>query len=430
VSADKRYLVGANSVPFLVAGDAPQCLTARLSPTDMTQYFAMRAAQGFNSAWVNLLCNTYTGGNADGSTYDGIAPFTGTTGDGRADLSKPNPAFFARVDAAVSAAAAAKIVLFLDPIETGGFLPTLQSNGLTAGRAYGQFLGLRYLAANNIVWMSGNDFRAWQSTSDDALVHEVALGIKDKDTRHLQTVELDYPTYMSSLDDALWVPSIDLNLTYTYYPSYAQLYVDDNRTNHLPNIMVEANYEGENMQGGTHLTNAHDIRTQYYWSNLSGATGSFYGNHWEVFLMASSTWKANFATDQGAPQIAYVQSLFMSRAWYRLVPDQTNTVVLSGFGTFSASGSAQDNTYATTARTADGTLVMTYIPTARPFDVDMTKLAASAVARWYDPTTGAYTTVSGSPLANAGRKTFTPPTAKHADGYDDWVLVLETSPPP
>src|SRR6185369_3379872 len=104
-------------------------------------------------------------------------------------------------------------------------------------------------------------------------------------------------------------------------------------------------------------------------------------------------------------------------------------VVTAGFGTFSAGGNAQDNTYATTARTGDGTLVMTYMPTARPVDVDMTKLATAATARWYDPTTGAYTAISGSPFANTGKRTFTPPTAKHADGYDDWVLVLETNPP-
>jgi hypothetical protein len=430
VSSDKRYLVDGAGKPWLAAGDAPQCITTRLSTADMDAYFSMRAAQGFNAAWVNLLCNTYTGGSANGATYDGIMPFTGTTGDGKADITKPNASFFARVDACVSAAAAHGIVLFLDPIETGGFLDTIRSNGMTAGRTYGRFLGSRYASSPNIVWMSGNDFRAWQSTSDDGLVLEIALGIKDMDTRHLQTVELDYPTYMSSLDDAMWVPHIDLNLTYTYYPTYAQLYVDYNRSNHLPNIMIEGNYEAENMQNGTHLTNAHDIRSMYYWSNLAGATGSFYGNHWEVFQMDNATWKTNFAGDKGAPQMAYVKSLFEARAWWKLVPDQNHTVVTSGYGTFADTGNAQDNTYATTARVADGTLVMTYIPTARSVVVDMTKLAAAATARWYDPTTGTFTAIAGSPIANTGTHTFAPPSGNHADSYNDWVLVLETAPPP
>jgi hypothetical protein len=234
---------------------------------------------------------------------------------------------------------------------------------------------------------------------------------------------------MSSLDDPTWVPTIDINLTYTYYPTYAQLYVDYNRTNHLPNVFIEGNYEAENMQGGTHPTNAHDIRTQAYWSNLSGSTGQFYGNHWEVFAMDNSTWQTNFAGDKGAPQMVYVKALFGPRAWWKLVPDQNNTVVTAGFGTFEAGTNAQDNTYATTARTADGTLIISYLPQARAITVDMSKLSAAATARWFDPTTGAYTTVAGSPLANSGSKAFTPPSGNHSDGYNDWVLVLETSPP-
>jgi hypothetical protein len=90
---------------------------------------------------------------------------------------------------------------------------------------------------------------------------------------------------------------------------------------------------------------------------------------------------------------------------------------------------AQDDTCATTARTADGTLIITYMPQARSITVDMTKLSATATARWFDPTTGAFTTVAGSPLANTGTRMFTPPTATHSDGYSDWALVLETSPP-
>lgn len=428
-SANERYLVGANGAPFLAAGDAPQCLSARLSSADMTDYFALRAAQGFNAAWVNLLCTTYTGGKEDATTYDGIAPFTDTTGDGRADITKPNESYFARIDALLRAAGDSGFVVFLDPIETGGFLDTLRSNGMTAARTYGRYLGQRYAPVDNVVWMSGNDFRAWQSSSDDALVREVALGIKDEDTRHLQTVELDWPTYMSSLDDTTWEPILGINLTYTYYPTYAQLYVDYDRSNHLPAVMIEANYEGENLEQGSHVTNAHDIRTQYYWSMLSGAAGTFYGNHWEVFALDNSTWRTNLAGDKGAPQMAYVRALFDPRAWHDLVPDQNHAVATSGYGDFEASGNAQDNTYTATARTADGALVVAYMPTARALTVDMTKLAGKAVARWFDPTNGVYTSVAGSPIENAGSIAFTPPSAKHADGYDDWVLVLETTPP-
>src|SRR5260221_3205027 len=93
VSANRRYLVDQENVPVLLMGDSPQALTVNISEAEADMFFADREAHGFNGAWVNLLCGTYTGGRPDASTYDGIIPFT-TPGD----VSTPNEPFFARVD--------------------------------------------------------------------------------------------------------------------------------------------------------------------------------------------------------------------------------------------------------------------------------------------------------------------------------------------
>jgi hypothetical protein len=423
-SANGRYLTDQNGAPFLVAGDAPQALMAKLTTSEMANYFTTRSRQGFNAAWVNLLCNAYTGGTDDAITIDGIAPFSGKLG-GEYDLSTPNPAYFSRVDAAVGAAAKAGIVIFLNPIETLGFLTTLQTNGAASARAYGQYLGQRYANSDNIVWLHGNSFSDWRTPETNVLVQMVALGIKDKDTRHLQTIELDDSS--SSLDDVAWSspsPILGINSIYAVNPTYARLYKDYNRAAFLPNLIVETQYEGA--PGGSHDTNAHDCRAQSYWADLSGATGSFYGS--QFVWNFGPGWSAHM-NDGGAAQVQHLRALFSSRAWQNLVPDQAHTVVVSGFGTFS-DFAAQDNTYATTARAADGSLIMTYMPTPRAITVDLTKLSGSAVGRWYDPTTGAFTTIDGSPFAASGSKSFTPPSTKHGDGYADWILVLETAPPP
>jgi hypothetical protein len=426
-SPNGRYLVDQNGAPFLVAGDAPQALMVRLSEAEMTSYFATRAKQGFDAAWVNLLCNSMTGGSDDASTFDGIVPFTAKNGSDY-DISKPNPAYFTRVDAAIAAAAKAGIVVFLNPIETYGFLGTLQSNGVSAARAYGQYLGQRYANTENILWLHGNSFNDWRSPDSNSLVQAVALGIKEKDTRHLHTIELDDSS--SSLEDADWFngpsPILGLNSIWTLSPTYARLYADYNRAAFLPNVIIETRYEGDSF-GDPHDTNAHDCRSQYYWAALSGGAGSFYGNH--VVYSFASGWQSH-VNDGGAAQVQHLRALFAARAWQNLVPDQTHAVVVSGYGTYSDVPPAQDNTYATTARAADGTLVMTYMPSARAITVDMTKLSAAAVARWYDPVAGTFTPVDGSPFAPSGTKSFTPPAAKHADGYTDWVLVLETAPRP
>jgi len=126
--------------------------------------------------------------------------------------------------------------------------------------------------------------------------------------------------------------------------------------------------------------------------------------------------------------MAHLTALFAPRAWYNLVPDTNHTVVTAGFGTYSSSGYVSDNNYLTAARTADGSLVVAYAPVLGQFTVDMSKLSAPAVARWYDPSSGAYIPISGSPFTNSGLHNFTPP-GNNADGDGGWVLVLETNSP-
>ena len=127
-------------------------------------------------------------------------------------------------------------------------------------------------------------------------------------------------------------------------------------------------------------------------------------------------------------QLSYMKNLFAPGKWYDLVPDQTHTVVTDGYGTPAplGTGSVTTDTYATVARTPDGTLIIVYMPTIRPITVDMSKLSGPSAARWYDPSAGDYINVSGSPFLNTGSRQFTPPGKNH-DGDGDWVLVLEAS---
>ena len=187
VGRTRRYLVDQRGRPFFIVGDSPQALIGNLSLDEAAVFIADRKAAGFNSLLVDLLCAKYTGCRDDGTTSDGIKPFT-TPGD----LSTPNPAYFARADAIIRLAGKAGMVVFLDPIETGGWLSTLRANGIAKDYAYGQFLGRRYRKFGNIVWSNGNDFQTWSNASDDAVVLAVARGIRSEDRAHIQTVQLDY----------------------------------------------------------------------------------------------------------------------------------------------------------------------------------------------------------------------------------------------
>jgi hypothetical protein len=415
-SANNRYLVDQDNVPFLMIGDSPQALIGKLSEKEAATFIANRQAYGINALWINLLCNDTTGCKSDGTTFDGIAPFTEP-----GDLSTPNPAYFQRADDLIRLAAMYGIIVILDPIETIGWLDTLKANGLEKAFAYGQYLGTRYTDVPNIIWMHGNDFQSWRNSTNDALVRAVALGIRSEDSKHLHTVELNYMT-SGSLDDASWAPIIGLNAAYTYYPTYAQVLREYNRPNFKPVFMVEANYEFEhnpNTDGGS----TQNLRRQAYWTMLSGATGQLYGSFytWQF----PREWQTRLDTP-GISQLSYLGQLFAPRKWHDLVPDQDHAVMTRGWGRYSTTGSITTNTYATSARTSDGSLVITYMPTIRTITVDMSKLAGITTARWFDPTKGSYVAADGSPFVNVGGRRFTPP-GNNSAGDGDWVLVLEAA---
>jgi Protein of unknown function (DUF4038)/Putative collagen-binding domain of a collagenase len=440
-SANNRYLVDQNNVPFLMVGDAPQTLITNLSETEAAAYMDNRRRYGINTLWINLLCEFSNGCNKEATTFDGIAPFTN-----RGDLATPNPAYFQRADKMIEIAAEHHMVVLLDPIETSSWLDMLRTNGVEKAFAYGEYLGSRYKNFPNIIWLHGNDFQSWR-TSDDALVQAVARGIRSRDQNHIHTIELNYLA-SGSLDDVTWAPLIELDAAYTYFPTYVQMLREYNRKDFKPAFLVEANYEFErniDADGGS----VANLRRQEYWTMLSGATGQVYGSKYTWQL--EKGWEAHLDTP-GVIELGYMKDLLASRKWYDLVPDQTHSVLTAGYDGLAGSigrlsaylgnipgvrgklfarfkdltgiGSITTNGYATAARTPDGSLVMAYMPNGGTVTVDMSKLAGLTTAQWYDPTNGKYVDVSGSPFANSGSRQFTPLGANSARDAD-WVLVLE-----
>lgn len=443
-SANNRYLVDQNNVPFLMVGDSPQTLIGNASVEQAASYMANRRKYGVNTLWVSLLCDYEDVCKKDATTFDGLAPFTSP-----GDLSTPNPAYFARADEMIKIAAANGMVLLLDPIETSSWMNVLRSNGLEKAFAYGQYLGAIYKDFPNIIWMHGNDFQTWRDAADDALVQAVARGIKSADAHHIHTVELNYLT-SGSLDDPSWAPLIELDAAYTYFPTYAQLLTEYNRPDFKPVFMVEANYEFEKL-GNTDGGSPQNLRRQEYWTMLSGATGQLYGSYYTWRFAVG--WEAKLDTP-GATELGYMKDLFASRKWYELVPDQTHSLATSGydglsgfigkasayldrysglagrvirkFRALTGIGNIPTNTYVAAARTPDGSLAIAYLPSPGSITVDLSKLAGPATARWYDPTSAKYVDAADAPLANIGDREFASP-GKNEAGDGDWVLVLEAA---
>ncbi|MGA2207255.1 MAG: DUF4038 domain-containing protein [Terracidiphilus sp.] len=428
VSSNRRYLVDQRNIPFLIVGDVPQPIVTMASTEDAAKYFEDRQAHGFNAMWIDVLVAGpyYYYSLDDGSTYDGIRPFTGYVPGGtdtaHYDLTKPNEAYFARVDKMLMLAANHRMAVFLDPIETGQWLQTMRSNGPVAAYAYGQYLGSRYKHFDNIIWLNGNDFNTWKTPGDDKVVRAVAMGIQSVDPRHLQTIELNVET-SSSLDDPTWAPIVSVNSTYTYSPTFLQMWHSYNQTPIAPTYLVEAHYElagmdlGHPMDFGTPLV----LRRQEYWAMLSGGKGQLYGNAFTCYMAPG--WKYYIDT-AGVTQLMIWRRFFSSLPWQDLVPDQDHTVVTAGFG---SPGDMQtrvsESDFSTASKTPDGSFLVAYMPTERTITVNMASLKAPAIAKWFDPSDGKYTTIPGGPLTNTGTRQFTPPGKNH-DGDADWVLLL------
>ena len=463
VSSNGRFLETANNQPFLMVGDSPQSLIGMNSVASATSYLADRAAHGFNTVWINLLCDTYTFCNADGKIYnnatgqyDNLAPFTSGSSPSNYDLSTPNATYFAQAHAIIARAQADGIEVVLDPIETGGWLGTLQNNGNgttgagtcpgtgTKDYCYGVYLGNYFKDLPNIIWMSGNDFQSFQTSADDADVQEVAKGIQSVDTNHLQTSELAYCDTggnscigYSSLDDTThdWTGIFGLNAAYVYSPTYGEVLHAYNQSPTIPDFMVEANYEGEQNGGTDGCIVIRNCRLQEWWTMTSGATGQLYGSI-NTDRIANG-WSAADIDSPGVTQLRYQTNLLKTLAWYNLVPDQTHTLVTAGYGTCPTTGSIVSVTCVTDAETSDKTQALVYIPCSRvsagacsssgslqDITIDMSKMAGTTTAKWYDPTNGNFTPVAGSPFTAASH-TITEPSNNSA-GDSDWVLLLDS----
>jgi hypothetical protein len=430
VSANGRYLVDQNNIPFLIVGDVPQTMVSRISVADAGRFMEDRAVHGFNSLWIDALnAGPYhPATREDGGTYDGILPFTGYVAGGadtaHYDLSKPNETYFARVDQVLNIAAGYGMVVFLDPIETGQWIPTMQNNGAAACFAYGQFLGRRYGHFKNIVWLNGNDFNHWDDAAQEKVVLAVAKGIKSVAAEQMQTVELGIYSSSSS-DDPAWGPVISLNATYTYYPTYLQMWHSYNHSPVLPTFLVEGHYDLVDNWTDEYGTPS-VLRRQEYWAMLSGGKGQLYGNEFTDDFIPG--WK-DYVDTVAVTQLMIWHSFFSSLPWQDLVPDQDHTVVTAGYG---SPGRAKDRAskmdFCTVSRTEDGSVVVAYMPTPREVTVNMARLKGPVTGKWFDPVSGSHVVIQGGPFANAGTRRFAPPRkVNDEDGDGDWVLVLSAN---
>ncbi len=394
VSENHRYLVDQKGVPFLYHADTAWQMLWKLTKADTEQYLNNRKQKGFTAIQVQLLPHRVHQTNRDGQN-----PFLSP-----GDFSRPNPAYFEHADWAVRKAGEMGLCVMLAP----NWLSEWEQDWrryLTNENAekWGRYLGNRYQSFKHVMWMHGGDVDPKDLIDE---TRQVAAGIEATARDQLQTYHAGCKSSSIFFHNDAW---LDWNTAYDYGNIYPQVYEDYKRSPTKPVYLGESHYENNN-NGKT----AYDVRKQAYWAMLAGCAGHAYG-HGSIWQFAKD-WVSGMDAP-GAWHMAHLKNVFASREWHKLMPDMEHTAVTKGYG--------DGETYAAAARANDGNSAVVYLPTARPITLDMTKFRGKLVAKWFDPTSGGYAEVSGSPFDNSGSRDFTPPGKNHA-GDADWVLVLET----
>jgi Protein of unknown function (DUF4038)/Putative collagen-binding domain of a collagenase len=445
-STNSRYLVDQNNKPFPILGRTAWFVIS-LSVSDYKTFIANAISHGYNSIEFHVVNHDPRGnhppfnGNGDmpflkrldGSDWDGSLVYTDTTAQAP-DLTTPNEAYWKYVDTFLSYCESKSLEVFMFPAYVGyansnqGWMPELVANGAARSQAYGKWIASRYKHQKNIVWMLLGDmgnFTAAQKEAEGALIR----GLKGVEGQMSTEYSAESGPGENSADQKDFGDQMTLNGAYTWgekgttdVPTLGRIAYSHSPV--MPAFLLEEPYDEEGPDGNNVNPNAiQPVRRFQWWGWLSTIGGYISGNGY-IWPFSSPDWKKHLDT-QGSFDMERLNKFIKSITWWNLVPsglDGMKTLITAG-GNMST-----DSDYVAAAASHEGTLLVAYVPPSHSgsITVDMSAMAGSTRARWFDPTSGIFTNISGSPFANKGTFQFTPPGKNHV-GEGDWVLLLEAS---
>ncbi|HSR79117.1 MAG TPA: DUF4038 domain-containing protein [Xanthobacteraceae bacterium] len=475
ISSDGRYLKDTSGAPFLLCADTTWSLFVDIPLAQVTSYFATLVSQGFNAVMGNAIEHHYTvvkppkerGGllpftqKMDGTSYTGSP--NGTTGaagtqgqfasDNYSNINNQSPdptfinnSYWLAVETVLDAALANNLAVLVWPgylgfhvndegwlnemvvwdavTGAGGFTGQSFANSSKSKMwNYGAWMAARWKAYPHIIWVMGGDYGSNSqtlNTAQAAAVSNLMAGLKSVSGQASTMFSAHWDRPAISTDTTLAAGVFDINGCYADEAvaelarrGYAAMPTK-------PTIGLEYFYEDDLFGGSA------PFRKYVYWQFLGGIAGGFYGNEqlWRFDDGTPGTdWTTLLAT-QARLDAKRQFAFWKARPWYRLKPSGLGgmgTIVTVGGGT----ASPQSTTYVAAAATSEGDLLLAYIPPDHTgaITVDMTKMGATCVARWFDPTNATFTTIATLP--NTSTHAFTPPANNNASDTD-FLLVIET----
>jgi Protein of unknown function (DUF4038)/Putative collagen-binding domain of a collagenase len=453
-SSDQRTLVDQAGLPFPILGRAAWGLIGA-SSADRTKFLDDTVAKGYTAIEVNIPAHDSRQVNAprDGSND---LPFTtrlnGTPWDGSltyADIAQDAPdftsagagasaAYWANVDAVLADCEARGLAVFFFPAYVGfintdqGWMHEIDANGPAKMNAYGAFIANRYKNRKNLVWMMGGDRGTSNaySTSEAAAEQGFLDGLQSVTGQLSTQFSAEWDSDSVCTDQATFGSRCTLNGVYSFsgnvsFPARGAY----DRASPIPVFLLEEPYDEEGPDGtNVNPSATQPVRRFVWWGWLSGIGGYIQGNG---FIWGFNPPGAPFApawadhlSSAGALDMGRLNSFVRSIAWQKLVPSG-----LAGMKTLITFNGASPNepTFVAAAAARDGTLLVAYLPPGNPgfIWVDLTVMSGPSRARWFDPTSGAYTAIGTVP--NAPNSPFTTP-GTNAGGTSDWILIVDPGP--
>lgn len=436
VTPDGHYLQREDGTPFFWLGDTGWELFHRLTVEEISTYLDNRSRKGFNVVQAVVLAEF--DGLRKPNRY-GQVPFTNL------DPTQPNEAYFQVVDTAVKMALRKGIYMGLLPT-WGDKVTRMWGEGpvvFNEGNAYtyGLYLGNRYKAYPNIVWVMGGDRPAVTDSVDYRPVwRAMARGIKEgAEGKALFTYHPSGGSNSTSqfLKEEPW---LDIHMFQSGHggghdvPAWNYVDRDRNTSPVKPTLDGEPNYEDHPVNPwpkwdpATGYYDDYDVRKQCYRSVFAGACGVTYGHHsiWQFYSPreemvnhAKMYWTE--AMDRpGAFQVGYLRCLMESRPLQNRLPDAALLVL----------GQGEKGERAEVLRGGDGSFAFVYLPVGKTITVNTSFIPSAKVAAWWFNPKDASVKKIGV-LTRGAALRFTPPTTGIGN---DWVLVLDEAaknyPPP
>jgi hypothetical protein len=442
-----RHFSDTTGNPVLLIGDSPQNLPQKLTISQMQTYFADCQSKGINLCWV-CIDGQPTDRAVDMAPIDkkGNPEFiTGGIPDNW-DLSRVNPAYFSQtIDSMLILAENYGIYINLMPMSQCYWSSAnITANSPQTCFNYGVWLGNRYKRQRNILWLFGND------NLDSSRQCPIARGILSTGDNHLMSIHVYNPkiwgpdpksdargesgNFFKHLPNSTmsWVTYNNLYSDMEVFNQAHFIYHEYLKPDRMPIFMSEGPYQKLNGYNWQVATNQVERGLNYRVALGGGFGGSYtYGCDW----LQNGTIPWDKYLNRGArPDIKYFSNLFKKRPWWNLQPDWNRTFLTTT--TLNGGSDIEDDNYTMAAYdTVNGRLGIVYCTAIQTVTIDLSKMSKPVTVRWYDPTTGNYINISGSPYVNTGTRQFTTPSVSHneintddsVETSNDWVLVVEVA---